>query len=204
MITNKGLSQAGFTLVEVLIATGLFALLGGGFAVASLAFLKNGQEIRVRATRDQIVSQLRINATERKSILKSIKKPENAAFYNCVCGVGTCANMQQPFLPLTLYDSSDSVQSPLYYDISGHPCDPTLPQCVIRVTTSFFAQCMPDLASGNQNPPLSCNGTPAEFVAVYYSVDENPTGIEQRPVHIKAISGPAYIQVADIFQGACP
>lgn len=197
--------NSGYTLVEVVVATGLFALLGVGVAVASMAFLKNSQAIKLRATRDQVISQLRITAVDRKAILKSLKKPENAAFYNCVCGIGTCTNLQQPLLDFTLYDVSDTIQSPAYYDILGLPCsDPSMPQCVIRVTTSFFAQCAPNLASGNQNPPISCNGTPAEFVAIYYRVDENPNLSEQHSNHLKTISGPVYTQVADIYSKACP
>lgn len=196
--------HSGFTLVEVLVATGLFALLGVGVAVATMAFLKNSQAIKLRATRDQVISQLRVTATDRKAIIKSLKKTENAAFYSCVCGIGTCTNLQQPLLDFTLYDTSDAVQSPAYYDISGSPCDPSMPQCVIRVTTSFFAQCAPNLAGGNQNPPPNCNGTPAEFVAIYYRVDENPNVSDLHSNHLKPISGPVYSPVADIYSKACP
>ncbi|HEY8271408.1 MAG TPA: prepilin-type N-terminal cleavage/methylation domain-containing protein [Pseudobdellovibrionaceae bacterium] len=196
-------SNSGFTLVEVLVATGLFGLLTAAVAIAAMAFLKSAQQTNLRITRDQIVTQLKMTALNKKAILLSIKKPENVALYNCVCGVGTCANVQQPYLAFTLYGTNGNIESPLYYDSSGSPCDPTSPQCVVRVKTSFFAQCKPDLASVNQNPPLTCNGTPAEFVSIVYTVDENPAAVSGQSVRLKPVSGPIYIQTVDMDPGVC-
>jgi prepilin-type N-terminal cleavage/methylation domain-containing protein len=197
------LSSAGFTLVEVLVATGLFGIVTAGAAVAAMAFLKNAQETSLRMTRDQVVTQLRMTATNKKAILLSMKKPENIAFYNCICGKGTCTNMQQPFASFSLFDNSGQLQGPAYYDSSGMPCDFHSPQCALRVITKFYAQCKPDLTSGNQNPSASCNGIPADFVTVYYTVDENPNSAGQQRVPLRPVSGPIYIQASDLEVGAC-
>lgn len=198
------LSKAGFTLVEILIAAALLSLLTTAVAVASMAFLKNAQQTNLRTARDQIVTQLNSTLSNKKAILVSLKKTENLAFYNCVCGAGTCANVQKPFLHFTLYDVSEQIQSPSYFDSSGFPCDPLLAQCRIRVTTSFFAQCPPDFTSPSQTPPLSCNGVPAEFVAISLTVDENPDASHEKSVRLRTITGLTYIQVADLAAGGCP
>ncbi|MGZ6395714.1 MAG: type II secretion system protein [Pseudobdellovibrionaceae bacterium] len=204
---DRNLSVSGFTLVEILVATGLFCLLNLVVVIAATAFLENARQTNLRTTRDQIVNQLSLTAFNKKAILNSLKKPENVEFYKCMCGVGgTCTNMQKPFLPFTLYDVGNTVQSPGYYDVNGAPCsDPTKPQCRIHVTTSFFAQCQPDFTSPNQTPTATCgNGTPAEFIAILYTIDENPNLTNQKGSLLRATSGLTYIQTADIGAGACP
>jgi prepilin-type N-terminal cleavage/methylation domain-containing protein len=196
-------STAGYTLMEILVATGLLGILATGFSVTSMAFFKHSQQSNLQISRDQVVVQLRVVATHQKSIFKSLKDPANAAFRNCACGIGTCTNMKEPFAAFTLLDSSGSIQSPAYYDSSGVSCDPLNPRCLIRVRTTFFAQCQPDLASPSQNPRASCDGTPAEFVGIFYVVDENPNSAKLPIAHLKPVSGPIYLQTADIPAGAC-
>lgn len=206
MLIMKRTSNRGYTIVEVLVVVGLFSLLSAAVAVVSLGFLKNAKQTSLRMARDQIVNQLINTTTTKKAIVNSLNKPENIAFYNCVCGIDTCTNMLKPFLPFTLYDTSTNIQSPRFYDDAGASCDPSKARCRIRVTTSFFAQCKPDFSSANQSPPANCNGVPADFVAIMYSVDENPDipVTDQQNVLLKKISGPTYIQVADIAPGVCP
>jgi Tfp pilus assembly protein PilV len=201
-------SIAGFTVVEVLVAVALFGLITVAVAMVLAAFLKNTQQTSLRITRDQVVNQLRMTLNNSKAIVNSLKKPENLAFHNCLCGIGTCKNMEKvatgDFLPFSFYDVSDSKLSTAFYDTAGIPCDPIGAQCLIRVKTTFFAQCLPDFTSANQNPPSSCDGTPAEFVAIVYTVDENPATLDQQSLHLKPISGPVYIQPKDLPAGSCP
>ncbi|MGZ3769876.1 MAG: type II secretion system protein [Bdellovibrio sp.] len=199
-------SELGYTIVEILVAVGLFSFLALLISVVSLGFLKNAKGTSLKMTRDQIVNQLINTSVNQRAILNSLNRPENSAFFNCVCGKNTCTNMLKPYLPFTLYDSAGSIQSPMFYDDYGSPCDSTNPRCRIKVTTSFFAQCMPDLTSTNQNPPPTCDGVPAEFVAIIYTVEENPNipVTDQKSVALRKITGPSYIQVSDLPAGACP
>ncbi|MGZ3746233.1 MAG: hypothetical protein ACXWRE_02785, partial [Pseudobdellovibrionaceae bacterium] len=152
-------SISGFTVMEILVATGLFALLTAVVAVVVMASLKNGQQTSARISRDQLVTQLRTTAYNKKAISISLHDPLNTAFHDCACGTGPCNNVLQPYLPFTLYGpdgnvESGSITSPSYFDASGFPCNnPANPQCLIRAATTFFAQCKPDFTSLNQNPP---------------------------------------------------
>lgn len=206
---SKFAKAAGFTVIEIIVAVGLFGIMVSAIALVSADTIKNIRQTRMSMTRDQVVNQLRTTITNNKAILKSLKMPANTAFYNCMCGQGTCSHMQKvngQFLPFTLYDAGGNIQSPRFFDDSGAPCQPQNAHCSIRVTTTFFAQCRPDLSSVNQNPPLTCNGTPADFIAVMYRVDENPESIRRNTVHFKGLSGPTYIEVDNILKeaGACP
>jgi type II secretory pathway pseudopilin PulG len=210
MIRKVHSRRAGFTLIEVLIAIGLMMMLITATAAVSIDTLRNLRQSRLNMSRDEQVNQLRALATNPRAIIKSMSQPENAAFLNCVCGKNTCSHMEKTstgeFLPFKLYDAAGTLQSPAFFDDSGIPCDPSDPRCAIRVTTTFFAQCKPDLLAANQNPPLTCNGVPADFVAVMYKVDENPIAAAQNPVHFKPLSGPTYIEVSNLLKepGACP
>lgn len=204
MKSRKLSSIAGFTLLEVLVAAALLAVLSATAAVASMAFLRNAQQNKLRMTRDQLLINLRQTVLHKKAIRLSTQKPINIAFKNCVCGIGTCKNLEQPYLSFSLYDTSDTLISPRYYDVEGARCDdPANVRCVIRVSTSFFAQCRPDFTSPDQNPPPTCDGTPAEFVSIFYMVDQNPISVSTTSVQLKVISGPVYIQQVDIDPGAC-
>jgi type II secretory pathway pseudopilin PulG len=210
MIRNVHSQRAGFTLVEVLVAIGLMILLITATATVSVDTLRNLRQSHLNMSRDELVNQLRALVTSHRAILKSMSQPENAAFFNCVCGKNTCSHMEQTstgdFLPFSLYDSTGILQSPAFFDEAGVPCDSADPRCAIRVTTTFFAQCKPDLSAANQNPPLTCNGVPADFVVVMYKVDENPMAAAQNSVHFKPLSGPTYIEVSNLLKepGACP
>jgi type II secretory pathway pseudopilin PulG len=197
-------SESGTTLVEVLTAVGLFAILAAILVVVNMTFLKGGRDVKARTARDLIISTVRLTATDKKSLILSMSKSQNSGFKNCVCGVATCTNFKQPLEDFTLYDSSNQIQSPLFYNSDGLPCDTTKSQCQLRVRTQYFAQCLPDLAAGNQNPPASCDGKSAEFMGIIYTVDENPAFNSKDSVQLRPISGPAYVQVSDIFAEACP
>lgn len=203
-MNSRRLSNLGFTLIEVLLATGLLGLLVIAIAAATVTLMKELRRSTLIQTRNQIVNQLRVAATDVRSVAMTMSKPENRELYNCVCGVDTCANIQQPFVAVSLYDAAGQLQSPAFYDEAGMPCSPTQENCLIRVETTFFAQCMPQFTTANQNPPQTCNGTAAEFIAVMYKVDQNPDTIARAGSLIKAVSGPAYSQTADMPPGACP
>lgn len=203
MNSQRRFSNLGFTLTEIIVATGLIGLLGLAIAAATNTVLKELRRSTLIQTRNQIVNQLRMAATDMRALGVTLNRPENSALRNCACGTGACANIQQPFQAVSLFDTAGQI-SPAFFDEAGLPCDSNRANCFIRVETTFFAQCMPTFTTPNQNPPANCNGTRAEFIAVMYKVDQNPNTIAQSGSLIKAVSGPAYSQTADIPTGTCP
>jgi len=199
---------AGFSLPEMLVTIGLVGILTLSINIAAVDMFKNSQAVSLKLSRDQIVNQIRSVAFNKKAVALTLSKKTGGArvnpeFYDCACGAGTCTSMKQPFPAITLYDWAGNVQSPTYYDASGSSCDPTKSGlCAIRVTTSFFAECGPDLTQANQNPPLTCNGIPAEFVGIYYTIDQNPN-VQSLQIPLKPIVGQVFIQTTDLDKSAC-
>ncbi len=195
--------------MELVVAVGLLGLLGGILAQVNVDFLNGFRKIKAPLARDQALILIREASGSINNLRVSMKKPENAAFHDCVCGGGGgCKSYdgdQSHFTPFTLYDSNGTAITPMYFDADGFKCDPSQSSCLFVVTTKFQGECLPDLTSGSGNPPPTCN-TPAEFILINYFVTQNPAsqGVAQ---YYKTISGAVYSQVSDIntpTSGVCP
>ncbi|MGE0763415.1 MAG: prepilin-type N-terminal cleavage/methylation domain-containing protein [Bdellovibrionales bacterium] len=199
-------SQLGHTLIEVMIAGLIFAVLILAVAKVYEEVFVNTERNKLMLSRDQIVILTRQLAGDIRALRMTLTKPENAQFRSCVCG-GGCVSMQTN--PLSLYDwAGEAPQTPNFYDASGFPCDPARTNCYIQVTTTFLAECRPPLPTANPVPPANCN-IPAEFVQVIYSIRQNPTTVDPNqvdsPVILKPIQGGVFTQVEDIAPGGvCP
>jgi prepilin-type N-terminal cleavage/methylation domain-containing protein len=195
-------SQSGHTLLELVVVMGLLGILA--LAISSLTgiFFESSQQANLSATRDQIVLDLRRTAEDPRALRASLKKPGNTSFFNCACGGALCENLIAS--PLNVYSASGELQSPRYYNGNGGPCQPTDRGCVIRVQTTFLAQCMPDLKTTTQLPPADCAPAAAEVIAVLFQVDQNPLSNTGGVVMVRNVSGAVYQQVKDIaIPGAC-
>lgn len=181
--------------MEVVIAIMLFGLLGL-IAVSSTQLLQTGKQLaNLAQSRDELVVLTRQTASDPHALGNSALQPGNKPFLNCLCGGGCTSGQLNDF---TLFDAMEKAQSPTYYDASGLPCAPAAPNCLIELTTSFVAECMPSLPNINPTPPFTC-ATPAEFVEVVYTIQQNPATLAQGAL-IKTISGGAFTQVTDITQ----
>lgn len=136
---------SGFSLVELLIAAGIFALVSS----AMLSFMRQqGQSMlamRYVATRDSLKNRLRVTGSSEKALTESAKQPENIAMKRCLDGVGCKANVFQPF---ALYDAFGSkvagagAEKPVRYTIDGSGCTVKSPQCPIEVYSEIRTSCL--------------------------------------------------------------
>lgn len=185
-----------------MVALALVGLVSMGIFSVSQDTLKTIQHDKLTTTRDQLATQFRQNAGRFKNLHLSLKKPENSAFYNCVCGKGSgCSSLDAP--ELALYDNSVP-DKPIasYYDYAGIPCsDKAAASCVIYVKTVFKAQCKPVLPSADPTPPVSCVGEPVEFFAVSFEVAPNHKSPDTVDL-FKSVSGSAFTQVSTLLAGS--
>lgn len=198
------LSVKGFTLVESMVTIMVMSLFA--FVATSLStLLQNGKRVAsLYQNRDQILALTRETASDLNAIRVSLVNSANSAFLNCVCG-GTAGCLSGKIEPFTLFDSAGNAKSSKFYDSSGTPCVSTSAGCFIEVTTSFVAECMPLLPSLNPTPPPQC-ATPAEFVEIIYTIQQNPLTIGQGH-YLKSFSGGVFMETSDINplgSGACP
>jgi len=200
-------SRRGNTIIEVMIALGVLAVLGLIMTEVIRNVMKDLQQRQLTSTRDQVALWVRQSAGSVRGLQNSLKQTGNEAFYTCVCG-GGCNSAQ--LLKFTLYDLPTSPVTPIptYYNAAGLPCDPNASNCYIRVTINFSAQCWPPIPSNTPVPPASCVQA-AEFVAVYYKIDQNPVTIvpNSQVIPLKPITGSVFTQVASLNppgSGICP
>lgn len=207
LLTMKQMfSNRGNTIVEIMIALGLVGLVSLGIFSLSQETLKTIQSNQLAATRDQLAMQFRQSAGRILNLRLSLTKPENQDFLNCVCGTASGCTSAKSY-PLSLYDNSvpdEPIQT--FYDYSGIPCKETATNCTIKVTTNFVAQCKPTLPSADPTAPASCVGTPVEFFAVTFTIQQNPNTLEHGNL-FKSISGSTFTQVSNLVpagSGVCP
>lgn len=188
----------GHTVLEIVIALGLAGLLILIIFKISEDAMSTVKKNQLVGSRDQIASWVRQSAGNLRGLQASLKKPGNEPFYNCVCGKGAGCSSAQTY-DFTLYDFSD-INNPIktYFDHSGNPCLNTSPNCAIEVTLKFIAQCMPTLPSADPTPPVSCTGAPVEFVAILYSVHQNPSTLSQGQL-LKPISGSVFTTTSKLI-----
>jgi prepilin-type N-terminal cleavage/methylation domain-containing protein len=202
----------GYTLMELVIATALMGLLVLIVATVNYHSLRASYNQGLTATRDQLVLQIRQSAMASNSVITSLSKKDagnalvNPELHDCICGVGACQSMQQPFKAVTLYDWSGQQIAPAFYDVNGIPCQGQDPGCTFKVSTTFFAECKPNLAAGSEDPAPNCPGASAEFVAINYKVEQNPNFVPSgNSIAPRPISGTVFVDPAqlDLSGGVC-
>ena len=187
--------QAGFTVLEGLIAVAVLAIAGLGLAQAFSQMSAGDQKDRNFSSRDKVLDTVRSAAGMSVSIRNSYYWP-NTVGVNPV--LDSCVTENPSFVipnptnadcisgrtvPLTLYGplvsgagalASGAVAgpagTPVYYDLFGQVCSPPSTTCPIKAWTTITPQC----------PPLTPLGPPAakcdvaETLTVDYYVEPAP------------------------------
>jgi hypothetical protein len=207
LISKRNKFASGFVLTEILIAIGLLAFLSLISAMVFNYVTSLSLNTILTNTRSSLMSSFREKVGSVKVLRTTLVNPANVAFAHCVCGsaAGCTSGL---VTPLALYEPGDLLTKTnyQYFDAYGMPClSPTATNCLIRVSTQFIAQCLPVLPSANPMPPANCN-TPAEFVAVTFILEKNPSSL-QNGILFKARQSTAYTQTSVIGvagDGICP
>jgi len=197
----------GFTTTELLITLVVVSVLALLTAQVIADAMRSSQYRQLTLTRDQVAIGVRTSAGNIQGLLNSLKQPENAFFYNCVCGSAAgCTSALS--LPFTLYDIPTNPLKPIatYYNGAGFPCqDNTAANCLISVKLRFVAQCAPTMPNSFPYPPYTCTA-PAEFFGISFQVSQNSL-VPNQPTLFKSVSGIVFKKVADLNppgSGVCP
>lgn len=194
--------RSGFTLLELIVATGVFGLLTMVIATVLSQVFKMREQNQMVSTRDEVVIQTRMAAANIMGLRASISKPNNLQLKQCICG-GGCLGWEN--FALELWNSGGTEQlTPRFYDANGTPCQANEPKCFFQVTAIFIAQCRPPLPSPDPTPPANCN-MPAEFLNVRITVEKNPNSAPA-PIPIKPVVVSVFNAVRDIappMSGVC-
>lgn len=180
LLSPRFLDSSGFTIIEVMIAAAIMAVLMLGFAEftnhQNLAIKGN----RALAERDALTNRLSRIAADATSLTVTANDSSNASnqFHDCVlggsgstaCNTATCSAAAP--CGLTLFDSQGSVvagppANPKYYDLNGAPCTPlsaTDANCAIQAIAEYFPSCGVGVPSCMQ----------AQNITVKYTAQQKP------------------------------
>jgi len=177
---------AGFTLIEVMIALGIFATVGAGIAVYMKNFIAVLYRIEAMGTRDTIAIQLRryLTVDNIEYSAYEFADPGNTALQNCVPKPApstidpssgfpatsgcTATNSNAPVSFIfgfnqggTPHQLSGSDSAPLYLRHDGKPCNGTCTAATAewQVTTYFTAICPVPAGTLSALPTNSFNST---------------------------------------------
>jgi prepilin-type N-terminal cleavage/methylation domain-containing protein len=140
----SGSSIRGFSLVEVMIAGAIFALLGSAVASFMGRQSQTMQAMRYVATRDSFKNKLSITGASPNALKTSIQQPENAALKKCITGEGC---QPKVFVPFALYDSLGAklagagASSPMRFTIDGMRCAAKSAKCPMEVFSEIAVTC---------------------------------------------------------------
>lgn len=189
----------GITLVELLIVSGLASLLALACASVLKYMYSAAISSNLTATRSSMLISLRQFAGDAHTLATSMHMAGNETFLACVCGPSCTTTVYPPGDGVfTLYQPGDAYPklNPAYYDSLGHPChSSTSSSCTIQVSTSYVAQCAPNLPSSMPTPASNC--TAAEMLGVKFIVQQNPASVGITGA-FKTVSSAAYVMVSDI------
>lgn len=172
--------SAGFSLIEVMIASGLlsFGLLTVSVAIEYMN--RYDRQLEFLDSRDELLNLLKRYGSNVRSLAASANFTENTDLKRCLDGI--VCNSQEP-LPFTLYMPnstgpegriSGTPTSPVRYTIRGLPCAVTasVQQCPLEVFTEFRPQCKPDTAA-TLYPQEVCASVP-DFIEIFYTIQQSP------------------------------
>ncbi len=199
----KSSSNGGFTLIDVVMATVLGGILALILGAISLSMMSSMHSSNLEISRNEAVATVRKLASDLKALRVTLNQIENVPLSDCVCGsTSGCQSLQA--YALNLYDSSGSpLENPAYFNSQGIPCKGTEGDCLIKVSTTFMAECLPTLPSANPVPPKSCV-IPAEFIQVIYLVEQNPN-VPTSGLYFRSVHGGVFTQVSTLVgnSGVC-
>ena len=137
-------SSFGFSIVELMIAAAIFALIGASIA----SFMrKQGQTLntmRYMSTRDAFRNRLMSIGGSPKALRVSVEQTENAYMKGCLSGQGCRPNQKVPF---ALYDAMGALvagageHAPVRYTIDGTRCSAATSQCPMEVFSEVSVVC---------------------------------------------------------------
>jgi prepilin-type N-terminal cleavage/methylation domain-containing protein len=171
-------SNKGFTLVEVLVATGLVALMS---LVMTTVMVKMQKDVTVYSAKSGVESMrsaVRMNAINGASILRSAALTENTLLSACLDGK-TCSTKKDKFKlvdALGIQLSGDNV----FYDLQGKSCTPWSVSCPLKISSQMQLVC------GGSTPVATCARADAMnvFVQIEYHTDlSKMKGVELRPIN---------------------
>lgn len=204
-------NQLGMTLVEIMVSTLILSIISLTVAQMTSMILASKKDLNLTITQNTLAADLRRLVASRSVVLATMNAREsggarrNPSFHNCICGVGSCRSLVQPFLTLMIHQSQNQIISPRFFDENGFNCDPALRNCAFSVRAEYFAECAPDFAAGSQNPALQCDGRPAEFIAIRYTIDPSDQVIESTNGKLNSISGWSFTDIKrlSVTPGEC-
>lgn len=168
--------QSGMTLVEIMVSTLILSIISLTVAQMTSMILASKRTVNLTIVQNTLAAEVRRLIASRSVIIatKNARSADgsrrNPSFHDCICGIGACQSVVEPYLTLFIHQSQEQTISPRFFDENGFDCNPAVTDCAFALTSEYFAQCAPDFAAGSQNPAPQCNGRPAEYVAVRYTV----------------------------------
>lgn len=189
------------TLIEIMVSTLILSIISLTVAQMTSMIMASKKDLNLTITQNSLAAELRRLVASRSVVLATMNARDasgarrNPSFHNCVCGVGSCRSLVQPFLTLNIHQSQNQIISPRFFDENGFDCDPGVRNCAFSIRSEYFAECAPDFAGGSQNPAIQCDGRPAEFIAIRYTVDPSDEVIEATRGRLASISGWSFTDI---------
>lgn len=173
-------------------------VLAATYLMTTLAAVKS--EIGLSGVQNALASDIRKHLSSRAVFIQTLQALEgglrkNPSFYSCSCGIGACRSLQTPFPALIAHESQTGIVSPKSFNGDGNACDPATQQCAFTLRTDFFAECGPDFAALRQDPSVECNGRPAEFIAVRYTIEPSASAMQITRGNLRAVSGWIFLDI---------
>ncbi|UYL07540.1 prepilin-type N-terminal cleavage/methylation domain-containing protein [Bdellovibrio sp. SKB1291214] len=182
-------SNKGFTLVEVLVATGLVALIS---LVMTTVMVKMQKDVTIYSAKSGVESMrsaVRMNAINGASILRSAALTENKTLSACLSGTA-CSTKKDKF---TLIDAlgAQLAGDNVFYDLQGKSCSTWSATCPLKITSEMQLVCASTATTGMTGakattPVASCARADAMnvFVQIEYHQDLSKLkGVELRPIN---------------------
>lgn len=172
------LSSKGFTLVEVLVATGLVALVS---LVMTTLMVKMQKDVTVYSAKsgvESIRNAVRMNAINGASVLKSAALTDNTLLSACLNGT-TCSTKKVDFKLVDALGVQLAGQN-VFYDLQGKPCSTWSVTCPLKISSEMQLVC------GGATAVATCPKADAMNVFVhieYHSDLSKMKGVELRPIN---------------------
>lgn len=195
--------QRGVTLIELLVASAILAIVVLGTAQLTFSLFSVQREISLSSAQNSLAAEVRKYLGSRSVFVATMRAMDggsrkNPALFNCACGVGNCTSRESPTPVLTVHLSDAEILSPKSFDETGNSCDPAALQCAFNLRTQYFAVCPPNFAGLSQEEQATCNGQRAEFFAVQYFIEPTQKTIDATRGNVVAVSGWTFLDVGRV------
>lgn len=157
-------TQSGYSLIQTVVAIGLFAIVGMGIASILSDSYMGSRRNSVQLTRTSIINNVRFNASNfiamNRSALENRKEGKNSQLVSCVCGKKACATNVK--YEASLYDVAGvkiagTSEEPRFYNVYGDSCVKDSEDCLFQATAQFEcvgSNCSDASAATDSDPVL--------------------------------------------------